>query len=167
MKAFLVTEKKEFMSRLLRSRVFDNFLVSEASIHTVINYEIDGHLNKEFYSEEEAAQKGLGGLDYLPFSILRPVCYELIKGRHTPSYLKLILLLSPANAKNTIQASGTSVQPEDIRAIFLNILYQNDQLMLTTGVSYHSFVPDKSFEKEWDKFAKSFLKKNGIIFSEI
>ena len=167
MKALLLPEKKEFMNLLLRSEIFDNFLVSEASVHTIVKYDIDGHINKNFYTEQEMTHKKLEGLEYLPYGQLRPFCYSLIKGRHTPSYFKFILMLSPSNMKNTLQASGTLLAPEDISAIFLNILYQNQQLMLTTGVSYQTFIPDKSFDKEWDKFAISFLKKNGIIFSEI
>ena len=42
MKAFQLTEKKEFMNLLLRTGVFDNFLLSEASLHTAVKYEIDG-----------------------------------------------------------------------------------------------------------------------------
>ncbi len=167
MKAFLITEKKEFMNLLLRSEVFDNFLVSEATIHAAVKYEIDGHINQNFYTEEELRQKHLDALTYLPYGQLRPVCFELIKGRHTPTYFKFILMLSPSNMQNTILASGSSISTSDISAIFLNILYQNNQLMLTTGVSYQTFILDKSFDKEWEKYAMNFLKKNGIIFSEI
>ena len=53
MKAFQLTEKKEFMNLLLRSETFDNFLLSEASIHAAVSYEIDGRLNESFFSSEE------------------------------------------------------------------------------------------------------------------
>lgn len=164
MNAFQITEKKEFMNLLLRSEVFDNFLVSEASIHTAVNYEISGRINQGFYSEEELSEKQLSGLEYLPYGQLRPVCFELIKGRHVPSYFKFVLMLSPSNLQKTVLAAGASVTPADISAVFFNILYQNDQLMLTTGVSYRTFISDKGFDKEWDKFARNFLIKNGIVF---
>lgn len=167
MKAFHLTEKKIFMNLLLRSEIFDNFLLSESSIHTAVKYEIDGHLSQSFYSEAELQEQRLAGLEYMPYGRLRPVFYELIKGRHAPSYFKFVLMLSPTNLKNTVQASGTTIAPSDIRAAFLNILYQNEQLMLTTGVSYRVFIPDKSFEKEWEKFTINFLRKNSVVFSEI
>ena len=59
------------------------------------------------------------------------------------------------------------ISPADISGVCLNILYQNEYLMLTTGVSYRVFIPDKSFEKEWEKFTINFLKRNNIVFSEI
>lgn len=167
MKAFQLPEKKEFMNLLLRSSVFDQFLLAHVSIYTAVNYEIDGRLNADFYTEEELAQKQLTCLTHMPYRELRPICFALIKGHHTPSYFKFVLMLSPVNMENTIRAAGTSVTFDDISAIYLHIVYQNDQIVLTTGISYRNFILDKSFEKEWDRYAQSFLKKNGIIFSEI
>lgn len=167
MKAFQLPEKKEFMHLLLRSGIFDNFLLSEASVHTAVRYDIDGRLNEAFFSEDELSSQQLAGLMYMPYGRLRPVFFELIRGRSAPTYFKFVLMLSPSNLKNTIQASGTSITSSDILGVYLNILYQNEQLMLTTGVSYRVFIPDKSFEREWEKFTINFLKRNNIVFSEI
>ncbi len=167
MKAFQLSEQKEFMNLLLRSEAFDNFLLSEASIHTAVKYEIDGTLNPAFYSAQELEEQNLAGLGYMPYGRLRPTLFSLIKGRNAPTQFKLILMLSPSNLKNTIQASGTSIAPENILAVFFNILFQNGQLLLTTGVSYRTFIMDKSFEKEWEKFTIQFLKRNNVTFSEI
>ena len=167
MKAFQLTEQKEFMNLLLRSETFDNFLLSEASIHAAVRYEIDGHLTPGFYSSAELEENRLAGLSCMPYAKLRPVFYELIKGRHAPSYLKFVLMLSPSSLQNTIRASGTAILPDDILAAFLNILFQNGQLLLTAGVSYRIFMPDKSFEREWEKFTIQFFLKNSINFSDI
>ncbi len=167
MKSFELTEIKKFMHLLLRTEIFDKFLLSQAVIHTAASFEIDGHINKSFYSEEDLEQQQLSGLGYLPYGRLRPVCFELIKGRRVPTYFKFVLMLSPENLRNTVLAAGSPVSPSDVSAVFMNLVYQNERLMLTTGVSYRTFVPDKSFEKEWDTFARRFLEKNEIIFLEI
>ena len=166
MKAFELTEQKEFMNRLLCSPLFDNFLLSEAAIHSAVSYEVDGHIHADFYSSEELEAQQLEGLSFLPFGRLRPIFLELIRGKHAPSYFKFVLQLSPGNQEKTVAASGTSIPSSDITAVYLNILYQNETMRMTTGVSYRTFIPDKSFEKEWDRYAENFLKKNGIIFSE-
>ena len=67
MKAFQLTEKKEFMNLLLRTGVFDNFLLSEASIHTAVKYEIDGKLNPSFYSSQELEEQNLAGFSCMPY----------------------------------------------------------------------------------------------------
>ena len=165
MKSFELTEQKDFMNRLLCSPLFDNFLLSEASIHSAVNYEINGHLNPGFYSEEELAEQQLEGLSFLPYGRLRPVFFELIRGKHAPSFMKFVLQLSPEHQKKTVSASGTSIPYTDITAVYLNIVYQNEMLRMTTGVSYRYFVLDKSFEREWERYAENFLKKNGIVFT--
>ena len=167
MKAFQLTEQKEFMHLLLRSEIFDNFLLSEASVHTAVKYDIDGRLNESFFSKDELSNQQLDDLTYMPYGRLRPVFFELIKGRTTPTYFKFVLMLSPSNLQKTILASGTAISPADILGVYLNIRYQNESLMLTTGVSYRVFIPDKSFEREWEKFTINFLKRNNIVFSEI
>ncbi|KAI4452639.1 hypothetical protein C823_007223 [Eubacterium plexicaudatum ASF492] len=167
MKAFQLTEQKEFMNLLLRSDIFDNFLLSEASVHTAVKYEIDGRLNPSFFSDEERSDQQLDDLSHMPYGRLRPIFFELIKGRTAPTSFQFVLMLSPSNLKNTLHASGTAISPSDILGVYLNILYQNETLMLTTGVSYRVFIPDNSFEREWEKFTINFLKRNNIVFSEI
>ena len=167
MKVFQLLEKNTFMGLLLKGNIFDQFLLSQACIHTAVNFQVDGKLHTDFYSEEEIAKKQLEGMEYMPYRELRPIFFSLIKGRHTPSYFKFVLMLSPSNLENTIRSCGTSLSPSEISAAFLTITYRNDQLLLTTGISYTSFTMDKSFEKEWDLYAAKFLKKYGIIFSEI
>lgn len=167
MKVFQLLEKNAFMGLLLKGNIFDQFLLSQASIHTAVNFQVDGKFHTDFYSEEEMAEKQLEGMEYMPYRELRPIFFSLIKGRHAPSYFKFVLMLSPSNLENTIRSCGTSLSPSDVSAAFLTITYRNDQLLLTTGISYRSFTLDKSFEKEWDLYAAKFLKKHKIIFSEI
>lgn len=167
MKAFQLTEQKEFMHLLLRSEIFDNFLLSEASVHTAVKYDIDGRLNESFFSKDELSNQQLDDLTYMPYGRLRPIFFELIKGRTAPTYFKFVLMLSPSNLQKTVLASGAAISPADILGVYLNIRYQSESLMLTTGVSYRVFIPDKSFEREWEKFTINFLKRNNIVFSEI
>lgn len=167
MKAFLLTEQKQFMNQLLRSELFDHFLISEATIQGAISYSIDGHINRAFYDSDELEMIGISDFEYLPFAQFRPVCFELIKGKHTPLYMKFVLLLSPENAKNVIASSQTGFTPEDIGAIFMNITFKDERLILTTGVSYRTFTPDHSFDEAWDQLTARFLSKNGILFDTL
>lgn len=167
MKVFQLLEKNTFMSLLLKGNIFDSFLLSQATIHAAVNFQVDGRLHKDFYSKEEIEQKQLADLDAMPYRELRPLFFSLIRGHHTPSYFQFVLMLSPANLENTIRSCGTKQPPSDIGAAFFNITYKEGQLLLTSGISYSSFTLDKSFEKEWDSYAAKFLKKHGIIFSEI
>lgn len=165
--ALKLTDKKTFMNQLLCSEIFDHFLLSEASISKDATYHIDGRLNASFYSKEEREEQGLSHLDILPYSKLRPVCYQLIRGSRTPVSFKFILMLSPENTANTLARSESSYVPNDIGGIFLNLAFQNGQITLTTGISYAIFSMDRTLDREWDALIKKFLQKHTISFEEL
>ena len=164
MKAFYMKDQKHFMNQLLKSELFDHFLLAEATIHGAVSYQIDGHVNRNFYDADELAALTADGSEYLPFSYLRPVFFELIRGRHTPLYLKFVFLLSPSNAKKTILSSDTGFVSDDISGIFLNLTFRDGQMVLTSGVSYRTFTTDHSFDIAWDTLAARFLTNHGLDF---
>lgn len=165
--ALKLTDTKAFMNQLLCSDTFDHFLLPEASIIKDAAFTIDGHINPSFYSNEELEEAGLSGLSVLPYSKLRPVCYQLIRGRHTPVSFKFVLMLSPQNTANVLARSDSSYLPSDIGGIFLNISFQNGQLNLTTGISYAIFSTDRTLEHEWDLLLKKFLTRHAVSYEEI
>lgn len=167
MLALELTNIKDFMNKLLRSETFDNFLLQEAVITSAASYVIDGHIHDDFFSSEEISEMGLTGYRILPFRFLRGNCFDLIKGKKTPASFKFIFTLSPENLKNTIEAASSNFTTNDVNGIFLNIRYQNEQLSLTTGVSYNIFSPDKTLENSWDDMVRKFLVNNDISFEEL
>ena len=95
--ALKIAEVKDFMNKLLCQDVFDHFLIQEAVITTNVSCHIDGTLQKDFYTLEELEEQNLTGLSFVPYGLLRSSCFNLIKGKKTPSYFKFSLLLSPGN----------------------------------------------------------------------
>lgn len=165
--ALELTDVKDFMNKLLRSEVFDHFLMQEAVITAAATYTINGQITKGFYSDEELELLHLEGCRFLPFSMLRTNCFDLIKGKKTPSAFRFVFLLSPKNMKNTISAVGSSYTASDVTGMYINLKYQNQMLVLTTGIAYNIFSTDKTLENEWDKMVMKFLKQHEIAFEEI
>ena len=164
--ALKLPEIKYFMNQLLCTETFDNFLLQEAVIQKDITFHIDGRLNNGYYNEEELEARSLTGLAFLPFGKVRSHCFDLVKGKRTPSYFKFVFLLSPANLTRTVEQAHTGFTPGDISAMYLNLSFQNRELHLTTGVSYRIFSGDKSLEHEWDRMVRLFLKNHEITCEE-
>lgn len=164
MKAFYMKDQKQFMNRLLKSDLFDHFLLAEATINGAISYHVDGHINREFFDEEELRSLTADDSCYIPFGHFRPICYELIRGRHTPLYLKFIFMLSPSNMSKTLASTDSGLNPEDIDGMFLNLTFRDGVMLLTSGVSYHTFTLDHSLDAAWDALAARFLSSHGIDF---
>ncbi len=165
--ALRLSDKKTFMNQLLCSEIFDRFLLLEASVAKEATFSIDGRLNASFYTKEELDEQNLSDAKILPYAKLRPICYQLIRGSHTPVSFKFILMLSPQNTANTLLHSESGFTESDIKGIFLNLTFQNGQLLLTTGISYASFSMDHTLDQEWDLLVKKFLNKYAIAFEEL
>lgn len=165
--ALELTDVKDFMNKLLRSETFDHFLLQEAVITSGATYTINGQITKGFYSEEELAELHLEGCRFLPFSMLKTNCFDLIKGKKTPSAFRFVFLLSPENMQKTLNAVGSSYKTSDVTGMYINLKYQNQLLSLTTGIAYNIFSTDKTLENEWDKMVVKFLKQHEIAYEEI
>ena len=165
--ALELTDIKDFMNKLLRTETFDHFLLQEAVITGAATYTISGQITKGFYTEEEIAEQHLEGLLFLPFSMLRQSCFDLIKGKKTPSSFKFVFLLSPENQRKTIHSIDSSFRDTDVTGVYINLKYQNQLLSLTTGIAYNIFSTDKTLENQWDKLVMKFFPQHEIAFEDI
>lgn len=150
-----INNKKDFMAQLLKGNLFDSFLLEEATIETFNTFTIDGRIHKEFYSEEE-----LTGLNtYSKWSDVKPICFDLIKGKHTPLGFKFVLHASDSLKEALIKQADFGISPESIN-LGANIRFSNGDIIITTGISYSIFTMDKSIEKAWDNYIPSFLESS-------
>jgi hypothetical protein len=165
--ALHLTDLKSFMNELLKTDTFDHFLLQEAVITSAATYVIDGHINKDFYSESELEELGLTGYPALPFSFLRQNCFDLIKGKKAPDSFRFVFELSPENLSRTLESVQSSYTAADLSGVFINLRFQNQLLTLTTGISYRIFSVDKSLDSAWDALVKRFLSQHKISFEEL
>ena len=158
-----MTKTGIFMKRLLTDTLFDEYLLAEASIVTYNTFSIDGRIKKDFFGDD--AIDSINN-EFSLWKDIRPICYELIKGKHTPLSFKFVLYLSNDASKALIEASGiTSVSPDQVK-FGLNIKYQDGLVSLITGCSYQTFTLEKEAELIWDKSVKAFLSKENVGFEE-
>lgn len=167
MTSLSILNVKEFMNILLRSDAFDSFLLSEGSITTYMAFHLDGRCKSDFFSPEDEPYAQVSQEKYIPFSLARPVCFDLIKGKRTPSSFHFVFQLSSENQAKTLASIGSNFLPEDISGMYLNLKYQNQQLTCTTSVSCRVFSLDKSLEQAWDELVKRFLKAHCVPFEEL
>ena len=162
--AVQIADIGSFMTKFLRSEIFDPFEFMEGTLQTRITYDFDGHILSDSYSEDELREEGLFGHTYLPFSIQRPVLFDLIKGKKTPVFFKFTLFLSPSDFYARTQLPP---DPSDaISGFLLNLRFMHGELTASTGVSYRTFSTDKSLEFEWDSYIRQFFKEHSLYFSE-
>ena len=132
----LVENTKEFMVKLLKEGVFDEFLLKSAVIDSFVRFEIYAR------AEEEAC-----------WGSMRDHVFHIVKGSAAPRSLKVVLC-----------ADVGKFDISNAVGLFVNIHFEAGRVMLTTGLSMRSFSLDKSSEGEWDAAVLGFLEDAGIGF---
>ena len=161
MQAFRLTDLNDFMIRLLTTDLFYEFIVSEASVTSFTTFHIDGSWHPDYFSSsvpEETVP------DHLLWSALQPRMKDLIKGKNLPLKMTLILRLAPDYVEKVVRQAGLNIDAGQIAGFFLNIQYQRDRLICTTGTSLKIFLMDKSVEHAWDDLVGRLFRQRGIPY---
>lgn len=161
--ALQVTSMKQFMNQLLTADTFDSFLLEEAVISTANTFTIDGHMNRDFFRSEEKEPAALP-YEFRPWGEIKGLCFDLIKGKHTPLFFRFVLHLMPEKALELLTREENEVDPSLVKALVLNIRYDGTKAVLTTGTAYHTFLPSKEPDMIWDKALMRYLEEKGISY---
>ncbi|NMB43759.1 MAG: hypothetical protein GX995_06480 [Clostridiales bacterium] len=160
-----VADVKTFMSELLVRDLFDHFLLSELEIVTSNHFKVSGKLYKEFYSSDELELMQVR--DHSFWKEIKPIAFNIIKGSKMPLSMKLVLMLPPPSMQSIVERSNIGLSSSDINGMYLNFIFENGQLICTTGTSVKVFTLDKALDNIWDEMAVSFLKSKDIPVEEL
>ncbi|MGI6006208.1 MAG: DUF5721 family protein [Ruminococcus sp.] len=167
MKAFTISEIKYFMSQLLLKDTFDHFKLQELTLTTNVTYTIDGQLHPDFYDAGEAELLKAREETHISWSEIRPFCFSLIKGKHTPLYFKIVFQLNKNETRQLLLENSLSLREDDIFGLYLNCQFDGTSLTCVTGTSLRFFTMDKSVDYAWDDKVTRFFKSRNITFESM
>lgn len=162
MVALRIEEQKAFTSGLFIGDMFDSFLLREANIVTFNSFTIDGRVRQGYYSDEELEENQIE--EFSSWKAVKPICFSLIKGKRLPESFRIVFLLSPDARERFVRRRVPGMLPEQVDGLYLNVHYENNELICVTGTALSVFTMDKTLEREWDESVKEFLKKKEIPF---
>jgi len=136
-----IAEIKEFMSKLLRSETFDEFDVKSVIIESFARVEVS------------AAASG----ERLRWTEIKPYIYDLIKRGQKPILFKVVLAL----AQDEIEEKFI-----EAKALFINIIFENGGVKITTGMAEKMFSLQRTTERAWDEYVRKLLDEKGVVFDE-
>ena len=135
--SYRIIDRDEFLEGLFHGSVWDNFFVVRAEISSYVRAEIT-----------PAAPCKWGRLKKDLQGFLEPEENEL----------KFQIELRPDwDLKENALFQG-------VEQVFFHLRYAGGELHAVTGIAYETFVPGRTAEREWDRLAGLFLKKNRIAF---
>jgi len=149
MQGIEILDIKLFMQLLFQTDALDSYEFVSSELRTDMSYSLDGHINRDFFTEEEQSTLGIGHAAYLPWHLAKEKIFSLIKGKKTPSQLKIILKVNEDKTAALLSSTASSLNPGDIDGFFLNIIFQENKLNVICGISYKIFTMDKALESEF------------------
>ena len=159
-----IKDKKDFMGKLLAGESFDSFLLKEAVIHGFVPYQIDGHINKAFFGDNTDDASSFTAYEYAQWKDIRSVCFDLIKGKRTPTKFMFVLYLKPEAMTAIFDKAGISASESLVQNLILNIRFEQGEINITSGVDYSGFTLEKQAEQLWDTTTRKFLDKKEILY---
>ena len=164
--ALQITSLKIFMNQLLAGDAFDIFLLEGATVSTANTYTIDGHINPEFYPPEERTNENIP-YPLKPWREIKGMCFNLMKGKHTPLYFKFIFHLKPEHMTSILSGENVLFDPQTLKALVLTVKYDGSKAVLITGSAHHNFMMSKEPESIWDKVLPAYLTSKGITYEHL
>ena len=164
--ALQITSMKQFMNHFLVGNTFEPFLLEEAVISTACTFSIDGHVNQDFYKDTDSIATDTT-YEFRPWSELKGLCFDLMKGKRTPLFFRFVLHLKPEKATVLLEQAQCDVEASQIKTLALNIRYDGTKAVLTTGTAYHTFLLSKEPDAIWDRAIRKYLDGKGIQYEEL
>lgn len=142
---------KKIMGFILNSSTFDRMQLRTAEVVTRVSFTVDGRFNKDFDGVETERA-------YCLWGEVRQNMFDLVKGKHLPKSLKLVLALD--------DEAVAALHP-NAKAAFLNAVFENGRVSFTTGTAQREFAMDKSLDAVWEDKVRLMFKKLGIVTKEV
>lgn len=147
MQLYEINDIKKLTTELFVNNTFNHFSFIEGTCSTYANFSISGKVNTDYYDGDSDASF----FEYAIWEQMKPVFFQIIKGKRLPLQFKITLALSDDS--------------DVVKTRLINIRYEAGKLSIVTGISYKTFSMDKSHEKLWDDYISSFLVQNDISFT--
>ena len=151
MKAFTIDNTKVFMTQLLTKDTFDDFLLEEAVIKTYNTFTIDGRIVPEFFDDYEF------GYEFSEWKDIKPICFDLIKGKQIPVSFHFVLQLKPEKIEQILRDGDSSFSSDSVKSFTLNIRFANNEITAVTATSLKTFIMDKTADEIWDNYMEAFI----------
>lgn len=147
----LPPDVKPFMNKLLREEAFDAFEVRGVEIAALTRFQISGALDPDFAEGDVSPDRR-----FCIWRELKAHVFDIVRGGKRPKHMKITLSLPPEQA---------AMLHENASACFLNISFEGEEVLCTTGTSEKSFTMDKTLDATWDDSVKAFVAKHGIVIN--
>ncbi len=163
--SLVIRDVPKMMSGMLSGKLFDKFYLRDGEIQTFSRFEMSGGLNRPYFDDDEWEK--MEGRSYALWSEVKPFAYQLIRGKKLPVRFQFVFQLSKENTGWFLERHKLEAAGSGISGLFMNITYEHQRLVCTSGIGYQIFTMDKTAERCWDETVEQFFRQNHIAFEKM
>ncbi|MGN0368000.1 MAG: DUF5721 family protein [Wujia sp.] len=156
MQVYEIEDTKQFMQELLKQERYDSFYLYEARVKTKLDYYVSGKLNPQYLDTQDEADCAQEGQTHIEWKDIKSTVFSFMDEDRMPISFKIILMFHKENILRLLEMNHVAIAAADVRALFLNIVYEQGQLHVTTGTSLDIFTMDKTLEHLWDETVQKY-----------
>ena len=156
MKAIEIDNVKKMVEMLLSSDFFGNMLLYKAEVKGAYDISMDGNINKDFYDSddlyvhEKEIREG-----YISWANSRNLFYQSLRGKNLPLSFNIMLMVPKSDIESVIKNSNAEIDTSDVSSLSLNVIYDREKMIVTSGTSMKFFTMDRSIEVIWDDIVQN------------
>ena len=99
-----------------------------------------------------------------------PALWKKVKeaeGKDLPKSFHIVLKLSEENQAKTLASIDQSLDASAVSGMYLNIRFEEDAFILTTGTAVSDFSVMRRINEAWDRLTLRFFRSKEIALEEL
>lgn len=152
MESFEIEDKETYIQNLFEQERYDSFYLYEARVKTNLDYYINGKQNAAYFDTEQQPEQS----EYIAWKDVKQTVRTVMQGQRLPLFFKIILMFNRENILRLLEMNNLPIKEEDIGALFLNLVYEHENLTVTTGTSLKIFTMDKRLDQIWSDTVRQY-----------
>ena len=156
MKAIEIDNVKKMVEMLLSSDFFGEMLLYKAEVRGAYDISMDGNINPDFFDSDDLAvhEKEISE-GYVTWANSRNLFYQALRGKNLPISFNITLIVPKSDNEKILKKYNENIDVSDLSSLSLNVIYDREKMIVTSGTSMKLFTMDRSIEMIWDDIVQN------------
>ena len=156
MKAIEIDNVKKMVEMLLSSDFFGEMLLYKAEVRGAYDISMDGNINPDFFDSDDLAvhEKEISE-GYVTWANSRNLFYQALRGKNLPISFNITLIVPKSDNEKILKKYNENIDVSDLSSLSLNVIYDREKMIVTSGTSMKFFTMDRSIEMIWDDIVQN------------
>ena len=92
---------------------------------------------------------------YVTWANSRNLFYQALRGKNLPISFNITLIVPKSDNEKILKKYNENIDVSDLSSLSLNVIYDREKMIVTSGTSMKFFTMDRSIEMIWDDIVQN------------